>query len=176
MDPFDRYLRRPLDETLVAQGVLPRTQADDLIASALEASEPFSVALLDAGVLTPWDLARHIAVHYQMPVQPLSGYKFEKSLFDGLRPEVLHRFQIVPLAVFGRTRTFAVSEPPTRELLDELTSSAGTSLFFFVSEAPEVRRVLAEYVKVVDVAGDNAWQRMFDTAEEEVTKSLKDTK
>ena len=173
MDPFDKYLRRPLDELLVNQGVLTRPKADELVSSALEADEPFSTALLDAAVLTPWDLARLVAVHYQMPAHPLAGYKFEKELFAGLRPDVLHRHRVVPLAVFGRTRTFAVAEPPNRGLLDTLTATLGTSLFFFVAEAPEIQRVLAEHVKVVDATADTSWQRMFDSAEAEVTKTLK---
>jgi len=172
VDPFDRYLRRPLDELLVTQGVLTRPKADELVASALEAGEPFCSALLDAAVLTPWDLARLVAVHYQMPAHPLAGYKFEKELFAGLAPEILHRYLAVPLAVFGRTRTFAVAEPPSRELLDALTSTLGTSLFFFIAEAPEIRRVLADHVKVIDAVADTSWQRMFDSAEAEVSKTM----
>lgn len=173
MDPFDRFLRRPLQEALVSQNVLPREKAESLRESAAAADEPFAKAVLDAGVLTAWDLARLVAVHYQMPVQPLAGYKFEKELFEGLRPAALHRHQLVPLAIFGRTRTFAVLEPPTKELIEELTTTLGTSLFFFVAEGPEIARTLRDHVQLVNVTADRGWHKLFDSAEEEVSKSLR---
>jgi hypothetical protein len=172
VDPFDRFLRRPLDELLVGQGVLAREKADEMRAAAETAGEPFASVVVESGTLTPWDLARTIAVHYQMPVLPLAGYRFDKELVVGLQPETLHRYQVVPLGVFGATRTFAVIEPPSRALLDELTSACGTSIFFFAAEANEVARILREHVKVVDANADAGWQKLFDEAEVEVAKGL----
>ena len=172
MDPFERFLRRPLDEVLVSQNVLTRETADSLLESAGTAGEPFGKAVLDAGTLTSWDLARLIGVHYQIPVQPLAGYKFGKELFEGLRPELLHRHQIVPLAIFGKTRTFAVLEPPTRIVLDDLQATCGPSLFFFAAEGPEISRVLHENVEIVDVSSDRGWHKLFDAADEQVSKEL----
>lgn len=171
MDPFDRFLRRPLDEVLVASGVLSRDRADELLESAKSSNETFAVVILDASVMTPWDLAKAVATHYQMPVQPLSGYRFDKDLFVGLKPTILHRHQVIPLGIFGRTRTFAVMEPPNRTLLDDLTAACGPNLFFFVSEGPEIAKVLRELVKVID-SNDTSWQKLFDSAEQEVTKDL----
>lgn len=172
MDPFDRYLRRPLDEVLVAQGVASRERMDELIASARETNELLGVVVLEAGALSPWDFAKTIASQYQLPVQSLSGYRFDKELMGSVPSEVLHRHQMVPLGVFGRTRTFAIMEPPTRELLDELQGHFGSSLFFFVSEGPEIARALRDHVKMVDTDRDTSWQRLFDSAEEEISKGL----
>jgi hypothetical protein len=172
VDPFDRFLRRPLDDLLVSVGTLSREKADEMLASAETSGEPFATVVLEAGTLTAWDLARTVAVHYQMPVLPLAGYRFEKELLVGLQPEMLHRYQVVPLGVFGATRTFAVIEPPSRALLDELTNACGTSIFFFAAEANEVARILREHVKVVDANADAGWQKLFDAAEVEVAKGL----
>lgn len=172
MDPFDRFLRRPLDEVLVAHGALSRERADELLESAKTSSEPFGAVVVESGAMTAWDLAKAVATHYQMPVQPLSGYRFDRDLFEGLKADVLHRHQTVPLGIFGRTRTFAVLEPPCRALLDDLTSLCGTNLYFFVAEGPDIARVLRDLVKVVDTTKDSSWQKLFDSAEQEVTKDL----
>ncbi len=172
MDPFDRYLRRTLDEVLVAQGVATRERMDELLASARETNELLGVVVLEAGALSPWDFAKMIATQYQLPVQQLSGYRFDKELVGSVPGEVLHRHQLLPLGIFGRTRTFAIMEPPTRELLDELQGHFGTSLYFFVSEGPEIARALREHVKMVDADKDTSWQRLFDSAEEEISKGL----
>jgi hypothetical protein len=175
MDPLDRFLRRPLAEVLVSQGVLGREQVDKLSESAAAAGDTLGEAILDSGALTAWDFARVVATHYQMPVHPLSGYKFDADLAAGYPPDLLHRHRIVPLARFGRTRTFAVMEPPTRKLLGELQQCVGhaTPLFFFVAPGDEIRRVLDDKVKMVDVSADPTWQNIFDSAEQEVMKELK---
>ena len=172
MDPFDRFFRRPLEDVLVAQGVLSRHKANELLDSAKSSGEPFALALIDSGTLTPWDLAKAITTHYQMPVQPLSGYRFDPEDFKGLKPDVLHRNQVIPIGRFGTTRTFAVIEPPSRLLVEELQATCGPTLFFFVSEAPEVRRALGEHVKLPVNPKDSGWQSIFDNAEQAVMKGL----
>ena len=175
MDPLDRFLRRPLQEVLVSQGVLSKDQVEKLAESARASGDPLGVAIIDSGALTAWDFARTIATHYQMPVHPLVGYKLDKEFATGYPADLLHRHQIVPLARFGRVRTFAVLEPPTRPLIAELQATLGhaTPLFFFVSPGDALRRILEERVKLVDAAADPGWQNIFDSAEQEVLKDLK---
>lgn len=172
MDPFDRFTRHPLEEVLVGEGSLTRARAEELLDSARTTGEPFALVLLESGAMTAWDLAKTVATHYQMPVHPLAGYRFDKSLVEGVEAGMFHRHHIVPLGLFGRTRTFAVVQPPNRELIDELTAAYGTSLFFFVAEGPEIARVLREQVKVVDVEKDAGWSKLFDEGEQSVSKTL----
>ena len=172
MDPFDRFTRHPLEEVLVGEGMLARSRAEELLSSARTTGEPFSVVLIESGTLTAWDLAKTISTHYQMPVHPLIGYRFDETLLGGVEAGIFHRHQVVPLGKFGRTRTFAVVEPPNRELIDELIGAYGTSLFFFVSEGTEVARVLREQVRVLDVEKNSDWSKLFDQGEESVSKTL----
>lgn len=173
MDPYERFHRRSLRDVLVSQGVLTNEHADELIDAAHQANEPFATVVLDSGALTPWDLAKTVATHYQMPVLPLAGYRFEKSLAEGLPASVLYQHQVLPVGRFGKTWSFAVIEPPNRSTIEDLKQSCGHSMFFFVAEAPEVTRLLRENVKVVDVSADTAWQSIFDTAEQNVLSDSK---
>lgn len=170
MDPFDRFTRHPLEEVLVGEGALTRARADELLASAHSTGEPFGLVLLESGTMTPWDLAKTIATHYQMPVHPLTGYRFDKDLLEGVDAGVFHNHHVIPLGAFGRTRTFAVLQPPDRVLIDELTAAYGSSLFFFVAEGTEITRILREHVKVIDTEKDSNWSKLFDAAEEGISK------
>jgi hypothetical protein len=170
VDPFDRFNLRSLDEVLVAQGLLSREKADELMQAASEANESFAGVLLEAGVVTPWDLAKVVATTYQLPVHPLSGYKFDKGNFEGIPAELMHHHRFLPIGQFGMTRTFAVVVPPSRELLDRLQAICHGSVHFFVAEEPEISRALRDHVKVVDTEKDSGWQKLFDSAEEEVLK------
>jgi hypothetical protein len=170
MDPFDRYYRRSLREVLVTQGVLSNEQADELIDASRETNDPLGMVVVDAGYLTAWDLLKTVATHYQMPVLPLQGFRYDAALSESLPPSLLHQHQILPVGRFGRTWSFAVMEPPTRSVVEDLRATCGDSLFFFVADAHEVARLLRENVKVVDASSDSGWQALFDAADENVKK------
>ena len=173
MDPYERFHRRSLRDVLVSQGALTNEQADELIDAAHQSNEPFARVVLDAGALTSWDLAKTVATHYQMPVLPLAGYRFEKSLTEGLPASLLYQHQILPVGRFGRTWSFAVIEPPSRDTLEDLKQVCGTSMFFFVADSQEVTRLLQEHVKVMDVTSDTSWQSIFDEAQQNVLSDSK---
>jgi type IV pilus assembly protein PilB len=173
MDPYERFHRRSLRDVLVQQGALSNEQADELIDAAHQANEPFATVVLDAGALTSWDLAKTVATHYQMPVLPLVGYRFDKAIAQGLPASLLYQHQVLPVGRFGRTWSFAVIEPPSRDTLEDLKQACGGSMFFFVAEAQEVTRLLRENVKVMDVSSDTAWQSIFDEAQQNVLSESK---
>ena len=173
MDPYERFYRRSLRDVLVTQGVVTNEQADELIDAAHQSNEPFATVVLDAGYLTAWDLAKAVATHYQMPVLPLAGYRYDKELAAGLPASLLYQHQVLPVGRFGKTWSFAVVEPPGRHVIDDLRSVCGNSLFFFASDATEVSRLLREHVKMVDVGADSAWQSIFDQANQNVQDGAK---
>jgi hypothetical protein len=118
--------------------------------------------------MTAWDLAKTVAMHYQLPYIPLAGFQYDKELADGLPPATLYQYQVVPVGRFGEVRSFAVVEPPCRDCINTLKDHCGNSLFFFVGEVPEVQRILRENVKVVDTKADTSWQSIFDAADQSV--------
>lgn len=173
MDPHDRLFRRSLRDVLVEQGVLSQEQADELVESAYETNEPFGLVVVDAGYLTSYDLVKLVASKYQLPVMPLSGYDVDTELLESVPASTLYHYQIVPVGRFGQSWTFAVVEPPNRDCIDALRETCGNSLFFFVSEATDVQRVLSQNVKVVDAKGDDSWQSIFDSGDQRVHEEIK---
>ena len=171
MKGHDRFERRSLRDVLVAQGTLTEELADDLMSSARENNEAFGAVLVESGHLTSWDLAKAVATHYQLPMIPLAGFQFDRDLVEGVSPAVLYQHLVVPVGRFGRTWSFAVVEPPTRECLSSLEESCGASMFFFVAEVNEVQRLLREHVKVVDIE-DKGWQEIFDVGDKSVLEGL----
>ncbi len=172
MDRYERFYRRSLRDVLVGQGVLSAEQADELAESAYQANEAFAYAVVDAGHLSPWELAKVIAGHYQMPVLPLVGYDYDETILDGMSAATLFQYQVLPVGRFGRSWSFAVAEPPTRECIGALKEAFGSALFFFAADAEAVKEMISEHVKVVDAASDQGWQSMFDDADESIQVEL----
>ena len=165
MDRFERFYRRSLRDVLVGQGVLSAEQADELAESAYEENESFGSAVVDAGHLTSWELARTVASHYQMPVLPLRGYDYDADAVEGISSTALYQYQILPVGRFGKSWSFAVIEPPSRECVQSLRETFGNAIFFFVAEAEMVKELVGEHVKVVDATTDKGWHSMFDDAD-----------
>ena len=174
MDRHERFYRRSLRDVLVGQGVLTAELADELAESAYEAGESFGFAVVDAGHLTAWDLTKLVAGSYQMPVLPLAGYDYDASMLDGMSAATLYQHQVLPVGRFGRSWSFAVAEPPSRECVTALKEAFGSALFFFVSDAEQVKTMVSEHVKVVDAASDKAWQSMFDDADAAIKTEITD--
>lgn len=172
MDRYERFYRRSLRDVLVGQGVLTAEQADELAESAYEASESFAYALVDAGFLSPWELATVVAGFYQLPVLPLVGYEYDADTLEGTSAATLFQYQVLPIGRYGRTWSFAVAEPPSRECIAALRESFGHALFFFAADAEIVKNMISEHVKVVDAKGDTGWTSLFDDADQRVKTEL----
>ena len=168
MDVHNRFERRSLRDVLIAQGVLTAELADELISSAREENEPFGAVVVEAGHMTAWDLAKAIITHYQMPFLPLQGFHYDEELAEGLPTATLYQYNCLPVGRFGKVRSFAVGEPPSRDCIAELQEACGNNLFFFVSEVHEVQRLLGDNVKVVDTKADSSWQSVFDAGNQSV--------
>ena len=162
MDAHHRFERRSLRDVLIDSGVLTTELADELMSSARENNESFGSVVVEAGHITAWDLAKAVSTHYQMPYMPLAGFRFDRELAEGLPTATLYQFSVLPVGRFGKTRSFAVVEPPSRECIAALQAASGTGLFFFVAEASDVNRILRENVKVVDTSVDSSWTEVFD--------------
>lgn len=165
MDRHERFYRRSLRDVLVGQEVLTAELADELAESAYEAGESFGFAVVDAGHMTAWDLTKVVAHSYQMPVLPLQGYDYDPAMLDGISAARLYQYQVLPVGRFGRSWSFAVAEPPSRECVAALREAFGNALFFFVADAELVKEMVSQNIKVVDAKSDRGWQSLFDTAD-----------
>jgi hypothetical protein len=73
---------------------------------------------------------------------------------------------------FGQSWSFAIVEPPSREGLAALREACGSALFFFVAEADQIQRLMADHVRVVDAKADQQWQNIFDVADQRVQEEI----
>ncbi len=172
MDPYERYYRRSLRETMVGQGVLTPEQADEFTEAAFESHEPFSTIVLDAGLLTEYELMKLVATHYQMPVIPLEGFEVDEDVLASIPASAIFQYRVFPLGRFGTTHTFAVVEPPSRECIAALRECCPGALFFFVGHGGQLQQLIAGHVKVVNADSDRSWESIFDAGEERVLGEL----
>ena len=172
MDSYDRYFRRSLRDVLLSEGVLTPEQADELGESARAHEESLGAVVVESGYLTAWDLMQKVAATYQLPILLLENYKVDTEILQAIPSAVLYQHGIFPLAKFGQTWTWAISSPPTRELISVLREHCGPSHFFYACDMQQIQILLRNNVKVVDTTADDSWQNIFDSGDQAVRETL----
>ncbi len=188
MTHYARLKKKRLGDILVDEGLVSK---DTMIASLHEqqvSGQLLSDILLKGEEITEYLLARTLVEQQQLPYLDLSCYALHKDLIKGFGGSFLHKSGVVPLDNFGGRVAFAVQEIPAPNVIEKLKEHAPNGLFFFIALASDVKRSLqevaplegAERIAVVkqargeDTGEDQAWQSLFDAANESVIAELSD--
>jgi len=152
MTHYDRLKRKRLGDVLVDEGLA----TEETVISALQEQQRtgrlLSDILLDQRQVGEHDLARAIVDHYQVPYIDLKSYTVHKDLIQEIPAALLNRARAVPLDRYAKQMCFACQEIPPKEVVDELRRFAPGGIYFFISSAVEVRRVLEDYAPVAKPA------------------------
>ncbi len=145
MTNYDRMKRKRLGDILVDDGLA----SEEIVIAALQEQQRtgrlLSDILIEQRQVGEHDLARAIVEHYQVPYLELKTYTVHKDLIAEIPAALLNRARVVPLDRYGKQICFACQEIPPKEIVDELRRHAPGGVYFFISSAVEIRRVLEDY-------------------------------
>jgi hypothetical protein len=148
MTNYDRMKRKRLGDILVDDGLA----TEEIVIAALQEQQRtgrlLSDVLIEQRQIGEHDLARAIVEHYQVPYMELKNYTVHKDLINEIPAALLNRARVVPLDRYGKQICFACQEIPTKELVDELRKHSPGGVYFFISSAVEIRRVLEDYASL----------------------------
>src|SRR5262249_4008747 len=94
-----------LAEVLSQKGTIPTEKITDALYAQDKHGEPFAEALVTAGHITEWDLAKVVVENFQLPFLMASNYDIQKEAASRLPEETIFETQIVPLDVCGNLVT-----------------------------------------------------------------------
>lgn len=145
MTHYDRLKRKRLGDVLVDEGLA----TEEIVIAALQDQQRsgrlLSDIVLESRHVGEHDLARAIVDHYQVPYVDLKNYTIHKDIIQEIPAALLNRGRIVPLDRYGKQMCFACQEIPSKEVVDELRRHAPGGVYFYVSSAVEIRRVLQDH-------------------------------
>ena len=111
----------------------------------------------------------------------LENYNISKGMVDNLPNDLLHRYQVLPVDLFGDTMSVAMSQHLTLEAFHDLQEKSNHDITFFVALISKVRNALSELVpiddsklqeirkqKAVQTTKASSWTDIFDTANKSV--------
>jgi hypothetical protein len=99
-------------------------------------------ALIELGFISEWELARAVAKELGVAFIRLRKMEYRSEGTLKLDPALLHHHRFFILEHFGGVDTVVVTEPPTLDLLTEVSPILGDKVYFLVSLMSDVERVL----------------------------------
>lgn len=99
-------------------------------------------ALVELGFITEWELARAVAKELCVAFVRLRNMEYRSEGTLKLEPAVLHHHRFFILEQSEGVDTVVVTEPPSLDLLTEISPILAEKVFFFVSLMSDVERVL----------------------------------
>lgn len=127
----------------------------------------FGEAAQQLGLVDETMVARALAAQFGLSFVDLGSYKLDPALLNVLPPEVMYRFQVVPLEQHGEQLTIAVSDPTDVLHLDELELLLGQSLRLVVATGSAINRLLK--------GGEGTRRVLRDVSEDFLLQLVKET-
>jgi hypothetical protein len=128
-------------------------------------------ALSELGFISEWELARAVAKELGVAFIRLRNMEYRSEGTMKLPPALLHHHRCFILEHFDGVDTVVVTEPPTLDLLTEISPALGDKVYFLVSLLSDVERVLAISVPL---AKDGNLTEDAATTAEEILKGFGD--
>lgn len=140
MKHLEKLARKDLGDILVDEGLITKGQ---LLAADQERSrtgDPLGAVLIESRILEEDDLARIVALEYQLPFVELPAIQMDASVAELFTEGDRAKFRFVPLDRFGSVVTIAVAEMPSVDFLHGVKSSTGLLPFLYVAMLRDIDR------------------------------------
>ena len=133
-----------LAEVLSQKGTIPTEKITDALYSQDKHGEPIAEALVAAGHITEWDLAKVVVESFQLPFLMASNYEVSKEALAKLPQETIFEHHVIPLDLEGNLMTIVMPIMTPYETLDKLQKKHDLEFFPYVGLITENKKVLGE--------------------------------
>ena len=145
-----------------------------------------SEVLVNDGLVSDWEVSRMCAELFHLPYLPIDCYPPEVAAKEGLDPEYLRKYGLVPLDRFGSLLTVAMPGLVPSEVLNGLRGMGELTVLPVVGSVQGNRAWLDEHLQQASTEpalegpdailpdDEGSWANLFDEAEEAVQLDLKE--
>jgi type IV pilus assembly protein PilB len=129
-----RTVTRPtLTDVLIRQGILPKQTLDQVLGRLDGVTAALGQTLVSEGLLSEDQLARALAVQFDLPYDPLTDFRVEQSFYDSMSVKLMQRHPFIPIVEHQGRLTIAIPDPQNLLALDDLELLLGRPLDLVVS-------------------------------------------
>lgn len=149
-----------LGEILVTNNLITREQ----LAKALEEQKMsggqarLGSILVKQKLLNEQDLTSFLSKQYGVPTVSLSDYEIDPAVTKTIQPEVVQKYQIVPINRAGSTLIVAVTDPSNLFAIEDIKFMTGYNVEMVVASESDIKNAIDKYydqsASLADVMGD----------------------
>ena len=144
MVALNRLTKKKLGEILVEQNLLTPEQVQDALRMQHQTGLMFGETLVQNKLISEEKIVAVLVAQFGIPFIKPSTYKIPKELLEIFEPQMMKRFQFVPLDSIGNVLVIAIAGMLSEVILREIESQTGCSLQVFLTRMSEITAVLAE--------------------------------
>jgi len=126
--PRINFSESKLARSLVERGVILGDVLEGLFQNCAETDGLLTEALVKGGFLTDWELSNIASEVFNLPFLPVDVHSPSDEALEGLSPEFLKRWCIVPLTKNQDLLTIAIPGSISPQAYEELAATCGSSI------------------------------------------------
>jgi hypothetical protein len=144
---------RRFTEHLIDRGMVDRGTVSHVLQQCEATGALLSEIMVQEGLVSDWEVARVVCELYHVPFLPLKVYSANKAAMEGLDPDYLRQYGLVPLDRFGNVLTVVVPGIVPSTVLMGLVDDRRVQIVPVVGSVTDNRRWLMENLPGPDTAG-----------------------
>lgn len=143
MVALNRLTRKKLGEILIEQGLLSEEQVQDTLRLQHQLGLLFGETLVQQRLVSEEKLVSVLVSQFGIPYILPTSYNIPKELLEIFDPQMMRRFQFVPIDSIGSVLVVAISGLLSEDLLREIEGQTGCTLQLFLTKMSEINAVLS---------------------------------
>jgi type IV pilus assembly protein PilB len=161
------FRRKNIGVILMELGYLNPDQMPIIIEQLTTTRQRFGEIATHEGFVTEEQLARALAIQFNLEYIDLSGFKMDSELLNQLPPDAIYRFHFVPLEISSHAIDIAVSDPTDVVKLDELE--------LMLDRQVHIKVASESAIAIVTKAGEGTRRVLRDVSEDFMLQLVKET-
>lgn len=138
-------MERRLGELLVSDNVLTQEDLETALQKQEQDGSSLGRIVIDMGLASEWEMAAALGKQLNVPFITLSHYEIDPQILASIPPDIVRRYQIVPVDRTGDTLTVALSDPSNIFLLDELKLLTKCNIVPVISFESDIKEAIDRY-------------------------------
>ena len=143
-----------LGELLVSKGLINAKQLEDALQEQKVSGNKLGSSLVKLGYIAEKNLVAFLSRHYGVPAIDLSEAQIDGEVIKMVPPDVVFKYQVVPIKRIGSTLRVAMSDPSNILAIDDIKFLTGCHVEVFVSTESTIKAAIDKFYDSTESLAD----------------------
>ncbi|MBU1206430.1 MAG: type IV-A pilus assembly ATPase PilB [Proteobacteria bacterium] len=134
-----------LGEMLVSKGLITAKQLEDALQEQKISGNKLGSSLVKLGLITEKNLVSFLSRHYGVPAIDLSEAQIDPEVIKMIPPDVVFKYQVIPLKRIGSTLRVAMNDPSNILAIDDIKFLTSCHVEVFVSTESAIKAAIDKF-------------------------------